>query len=184
MKRRPGILFFLLLLLSCGCNKDNEPVKEGELELSSQLFGVDSYFIYGYNFKNSDFIKYSYPFSGSVPPDIINDELINPDGSIAAPSFVAPSRKNGFNLLGEFSSLSDAREFYENYKNIEEELKFVAESDTVKLYQVWLQKTQLDHYVKMLVKDILYYQDGMSGADYVVVSMDFVYQDNGTFIFP
>lgn len=177
------LLFLIPLFFIGGCDKNNETLLSGEIQLSSQLFGSETYFLYGYNYSLSDYIKYSFPFQGSSIPDLINLPFKNTDGTLSAPGFNAPTGVNGFNLLGEFASQGDAKEFYDNYKDAASINTFSVDSDTVRTNQVWLQKTKQAHYVKMLVKKIDYYTDGF-GADYVVVSMDFKYQNNGSAIFP
>ena len=102
---------------------------------------------------------------------------------IIAPGFNAPSGLYGFHLLGEFSSLNDAREFYNDYTEADPQINFKVDSDTIRRNQVWLQKTQLDYYAKMLITDIGYYFDGL-GDDYIVVSIVFTYQNDGSTIFP
>lgn len=181
--RRIIIAIASLSMIMAGCKNNGEPVNEGKIELSSQLFGVDAYYTYGFNFEESDYVRYSFPFSGNIMPDIINLPFKKPDGSIAAPGFNAPYGKNGFYLLADFQSLAEAIEYYDGYKEINQQADFVENSDTVRLYQVWLQKTQLDNYVKLLVKDISFFNEGL-GADYVVVSMDYFYLNDGTSIFP
>ena len=181
-----NILFIgvLILVLVTSCKKNDQPVMKGSINLSSQLLGVDTYYIFGYNFDTSDYIQFSFfQTMGNTVPDIINYPFKNPDGTVDAPGFNAPSRKNGFHLLGEFNSLYEARTFYNEYLDIQSGLSFEVDSDTVRKYQVWLQKTQLDHYAKLLVTDIAYYNESI-GESYVVVSMDFTYQDDGTGIFP
>jgi hypothetical protein len=177
------LLFLIPLIFIGGCDEKNEPQLSGEIRLSSQLYGSETYYLNGYNFSLSDYINYSFPFQGSSIPDIINLPFKNTDGTLSAPGFNAPSGVNGFNLLGEFSSQEDARAFYEKYIDAGSVNTFSVDSDTVRTNQVWLQKTQHAHYVKMLVKEIDYYTDG-SGTEYVVVSMDFRYQNNGSSIFP
>lgn len=171
------------MFIVSGCNNNNEPVNEGKIELSSELFGVDAYYTYGYNFEKSEYLKYSFLSPGSTMPDIINLPFKKPDGTIAAPGFNSPYRVNGFHLLAEFSSLTEAQEFYDSYKEADQMANFVVDSDTVKLYQVWLQKTKVDNYVKLLVKDINFFEEGL-GADYVVVSMDYFYLSDGSATFP
>ena len=175
-------MFIMAMVISC--NKNDGPVRKGSINLSSELLGVETYFIYGYNFKKSDYIQFSlFQSMSTTKPDIINYPFKNPDGTIGAPGFNAPSGKNGFHLLGEFNSLNEARTFYDDYPEVQSNLTYEVDSDTVRKYQVWLQKTQLDQYAKLLVTDIAYYNESM-GESYVVVSMDFTYQDDGTGIFP
>ncbi|MBN1131551.1 MAG: hypothetical protein JXR52_08180 [Bacteroidales bacterium] len=178
--------FFLILVsmvMMSGCHDQELDILEGEINLSSQLFGVGSYYLYGYSYGEADYIKYSFPFSGSVVPDLINIPFKNPDGTISASGFNAPSGKNGFSLLGSFSSLDAAREFYRDYKNVEPGLEFIVDSDTVKLYQVWLQKTQYDHFAKLLIMDINFFDGGL-GEDYIVANIEYTYQNDGTGVFP
>ena len=103
--KRVYFIGLVIVVMITACNKKKGPVLEGQINLSSQLLAVETDYLYGYNFKESDYIKFSFPFSGSNPPDIINIPFKNPDGSIGAPGFNAPSGKNGFLLLGEFNTL-------------------------------------------------------------------------------
>jgi len=180
---RRVFLILLSFILISGCNNNSENKLTGEIKLSSQLLGIDSYYLFGYNFQKSEYIKYSFPFSGGIIPDIINIPFKNIDGTISAPGFNAPSGKNGFNLLGDFTTLEDAREFFKNYREAEINLPFSVDSDTVKLYQVWLQKTQLDHYAKMLITNINFNNGGLT-EDYVVVTIEFAYRNDGSPVFP
>ena len=61
---------------------------------------------------------------------------------------------NGFALVGEFESLEEARNFYKDYREVDSNLQFEADSDTVELYQVWVQQTSIGNYAKLLVTDI------------------------------
>ena len=90
---------------------------------------------------------------------------------------------NGFALVGEFETLDGARSFYEGYSNVEDDLQFETVSDTVELYQVWVQQTSTDKYVKLLVKDILD-REGDSGTLYSEVVLEYTYQPDGSATFP
>ena len=52
-------------------------------------------------------------------------------------------------------------------------------SDTVELYQVWVQKTALGNYAKLLIKDIQNYESE-AGSHYNEVTLDFIYQPDGS----
>jgi hypothetical protein len=89
---------------------------------------------------------------------------------------------NGFALLGEFSSLKEAEEFYQNYQSVEEGLQYESVSDTVKLYQVWMQKTSAGTYAKMLIREI-YNGEGATGVPYNEVLLKYHYSNDGSATF-
>ena len=126
-----------------------------------------------------------FPHEKDQVPDIINQEyrVIGRDGQRSEPGFKTPGESNGFALIGEFESLDEAREFYRDYDRVEEGLQFEVDSDTVKLYQVWIQKSSLGNYAKLLVTGIEYRQTEQ-GAPINEVQVEYIYQSNGSRDFP
>jgi hypothetical protein len=173
----------ILLLLSGGCDKLVGPDLTGEFKLSSQLFGSESYYLFGYSYEASEF--YKYPHAGEAVPDIINEGFLVIEGTdlISRPGFNTPGRVNGFALVGEFSDLATARNYYEGYDEVDAGLQFETVSDTVELYQVWVQQTAAGNYVKLLVKDIKYYE-AETGRAYNEVNLEYSYQPDGSTTFP
>jgi len=171
-----------LLLFPAGCDDLGGPDRTGEINLSSQLFGSESYYIFGYSFEDSEMYKYSYTgYTGDPVPDIINEGFLVIEGSqqISLPGFNTAELVNGFALVGEFGSLDDARSFYEGYNQVEEGLQFETVSDTVDLNQVWVQQTSAGNYVKMLVKSIHNFEVE-SGKPYNEVTLEYTYQPDGS----
>ena len=167
-----------------GCDKQKGPEEKGEFLLSSESFGTTSYYLLGYHYEESEFFR--YPSQGDLVPDIINEgyRVLGNEGTvISLPGFNTPSQMNGFALVGEFESLEGARSFYEAYKEVEDKLQFEVISDTVKLFQVWVQQTSSDKYVKLLVKDILDHE-GNSGILFNDVLLEYTYQPDGSTTFP
>ncbi|MGW8315022.1 MAG: hypothetical protein ACWGNV_05425 [Bacteroidales bacterium] len=166
------------------CEVFRGPDKTGKIELSSQLFGTDSYYLFGFQFENADY--YRFPYQGDPEPDIMNDGIrILQDGEVAViPQFNTPPGENrGFAKIGEFGNLEEARSFYESYHTVGNDLQFEILSDTVELYQVFVQKTAAGNFVKMLVTDIRF-DESESGSKYTEVVMDYTYQPNGSSTFP
>ncbi len=174
----------VIALFFMGCESLRGPEEKGEFRLSSEKFGTNTYHLMGYLFEESEF--YRYPYQGDKVPDIINEGyLVIADGGglISLPGFNTPGQMNGFALIGEFESLDGARSFYEGYDNVEDGLQFETVSDTVELYQVWLQQTSAGNYVKLLVKDILD-REGESGTQFNDVVLEYTYQSDGSTKFP
>ena len=160
------------------------PDKKGDFQLSSELIlGGSTYYIWGYYYEDSEY--YRFPHEKDQVPDIINQEyrVIGRDGQRSEPGFKTPGESNGFALIGEFESLDEAREFYRDYDRVEEGLQFEVDSDTVKLYQVWIQKSSLGNYAKLLVTGIEYRQTEQ-GAPINEVQVEYIYQSNGSRDFP
>lgn len=174
-----GIAAVLALTIMYGCEGDSGPELEGEITLSSQLHGTESFYLYGYDFENSE--MYRYPSQGDPLPDIINEGYPVIDGTVemSLPGFNTPGRVNGFALLGEFSSLNEAEEYYGNYQSVEDGLQYDIVSDTVKLYQVWIQKTLAGSYTKMLIREI-YHGEGGTGVPYNEVLLEYHYTNDGS----
>jgi hypothetical protein len=177
------VVLIALIVATAGCEALTGPKRTGEIQLSSKLFGTDSYYLLGYSYENSEY--YKFPYQGEPIPDIINEGYRTYEGSkqVVLPGFNTPGLMNGFALVGEFESLENARTFYKDYTTVGNDLQFEMKSDTVELFQVWIQMTGLGNYVKLLVKDIENIQ-GEPGTTYKEINMEYTYQPNGTSTFP
>ena len=56
----------LLVVGMTACEALRGPDKKGEIQLSSQLFGADSYYIFGYHFEDADYYRFSSRHPGIV----------------------------------------------------------------------------------------------------------------------
>lgn len=177
------MLLLVMILTSGGCKMLFGPDKTGEFRLSSEKSGTEVYYIFGYSYEAGDF--YRFPYEKDPIPDIINEgfRVIVGDETVELPGFNTPGRSNGFALIGEFTNLGDAEDFYDGYLNVEEGLQFSVESDIVEAFQVWVQKTSEDNYVKLLVKEAESIE-GEQGNKYSEVLLDYTYQPNGSSEFP
>lgn len=175
----------LLLIGMTSCEVFRGPDRKGTIELSSQLFGADTYYLFGYQFENADY--YRYPFQGDPEPDIINEGIrILQGGEVGVlPQFTTPTSgdKIGFAKIGEYQTLEEARAQYESYMSVPNDLQFELISDTVELFQVYVQKTSAGNFAKMLVTDIRY-GESENGFKYTEVVMDYTYQPKGSSTFP
>jgi len=176
------VLLLALILTSAGC-KMFGPDKTGEFRLSSEKFLADSYYLFGYSYEDSEF--YRFPFEKDPSPDIINEgtRVLQGDETIELSSFNTPGQTNGFALVGEFSSLEDARDFYNDYNRVEDGLQFVVGTSPVEANQVWVQQTSAGNYVKLLVKEVASLE-GEAGNKYSEALLKYTYQPNGSRDFP
>ncbi|MCD4710404.1 MAG: hypothetical protein K8R52_06115 [Bacteroidales bacterium] len=174
----------VLILTSAGCKMLRGPDRTGEFRLSSEkTLSKDTYYQFGYSYEDNEF--YRFPFEKDPQPDIINEgtRVLDGETTIELPGFNTPGRTNGFALVGEFANLDDARDFYNGYHSVEESLQFAVESDIVEAFQVWIQKTSADNFVKLLVKEAESLV-GEGDVKYSEVLLEYTYQPNGSSEFP
>jgi hypothetical protein len=177
------VLLLALILTSAGCKMLFGPDKTGDFRLSSEKTLAESYYLFGYSYEDSEF--YRYPFEKDPVPDIINEgtRVLQGDETIELVSFNTPGQSNGFALVGEFSNLDDAKDFFKDYKRVEDGLQFSVESGIIEAYQVWVQMTSAGNYVKLLVKEVNSLE-GDEGNKYSEAQLKYTYQPNGSKDFP
>lgn len=181
--RKSTLTYLVLLWVSfaiSGCKALTGPNRKGEINLSSETFG-DTYYLFGYSYEAEEYYRFQY--QGEPLPDIINEGYRSLIGGNYLPGFNTPGQINGFALVGEFESLENARTFYEDYSDVEDNLQFETVSDTVELFQVWVQQTDIGNFVKLLIKDIQTFE-GETGTVYNEVTLEYTYQPNGSTTFP
>lgn len=160
------------------CTKQDDR-NRGEILLSSE-FNFETATLVGFNFETGSYLN--YPSTEIVTPDILLDQFRKLDGSIK-PGFSSPGNKNGFVLAGSFESLEESDNYYNSILTvIDTTLNFEASSDTVRLYQVWVLRTRIDTYAKLLIRNIIEKSD--NAGSHLEVAIDYIYQPDGTALFP
>jgi hypothetical protein len=177
------VLLLALILTSAGCKMLFGPDKTGDFRLSSEKTLDEAFYLFGYSYEDSEF--YRYPYEKDPLPDIINEGTRRLQGGevIMLVSFNTPGQTNGFALVGEFTNLDDAKDFYKDYKRVEDGLQFAVESGIVEAYQVWVQMTSVGNYVKLLVKEVASLE-GEAGNKYSEALLKYTYQPNGSKDYP
>lgn len=169
------IILFLFFLVSCDPPGTDE--NKGQIILSS-AFDFNNYTISGYNFELKSFSP--FPSASEMVPDIIVDKYMRVNGDIL-PGFSSPTNNNGFALVSESGSLAESVEFFDAYSEFDPTLSLSTTTDTIRTYQVWVLKTRQDKYIKLNVRDIRVLNN--TAGDYIEVSLDYHYQDDGTPVF-
>lgn len=168
---------FLLILTVVSCSDPVEDENWGAMILSS-AFDFSTSSIAGYNFELGTYVR--FPSGENSVPDIIVEKFTQPDGKIF-PGFSSPGNDAGFALISESGTLPEALELFNGYQEFNEAMTLSPATDTIRLFQVWVLKTNLKNFTKMVVKDITYHQN-LSG-DYIKVDLEYYYQDDGSPVF-
>jgi len=162
-----GLIF---ALPSCTGDKGGE--YSSEVVLSSELLGSLTYYVNGFSFETGEFIP--YPGSSGLP-DLVVENYRNNEGEYIAAAFSSPGNNSAFLLKGEFNSSEAAKSAYEALLVADTVSYYMETSDTLRINQVWLFKSESGHYARMLINDIekIY---GTGGVAYFEITLTYRYQ--------
>ncbi|NJK97483.1 MAG: hypothetical protein HC905_23555 [Bacteroidales bacterium] len=173
------ILFAIAFALLLSCKKENEEVKtSGEVILSTQILGGEpNYYVQGFSFATAQILKYNK--TSNTNPDLVPEN--NTQNEILGANIESPNNDKAFYKAGEFSTLTEAQTFFNTIKEAGS-VVFEQKIYNVKANQVYLYKSRSDTYAKFLVKST----ETMDGplTDYVKITIEWVYQPDGSLIFP
>ena len=172
------ILIIALLVLLLGCETGSRDDNKGQITLSS-AFDFTSATIHGYHFELGTFSPFP-PVDGPVP-DIILDKFTRVNGDIL-PGFNSPENNHGFALISQSGGLAESVSYFEEYQEFDTSMALSPSTDTLEKYQLWVLKTNQDNYVKINIRDIRILNN--VAGDYIELSLDYHYQDDGTPVFP
>jgi hypothetical protein len=170
---------FLSLFFFISCTKDKpKPSAANSITLSSETFGTQVYFVYGYSFEKQSF--YQRISSGS-DVDIYLNELVKLNGEPTGAQFTTNTISEstyGFYLNAGFNDLTSAEEYYKNYTQADFP-EYVTLSDTIKEFQVYTFRTWKSNYVKFLVKELRMNYKG-DIPDFIEVDIEYFIQRDGS----
>ena len=173
------ILFTSLIFLAASCKKDKpEITQKADITLSSKALGDMVYYKLGYSFELQKYVK---TILSNEISDIYLIEELTTTGNLTGARFASKEvaeHPSGFYLNNSFTNSADALQFYENY-NIAIAPQISILTDTVKANQVWTFKTWMEHYVKILIKDVRKASDG-SSIDFMEVDIKYFIQRDGS----
>jgi hypothetical protein len=167
-------LFIVLLLQVVSCSKP-EDSNRGAVTISSK-FNFDNALVFGYNFELAK--STSFPSTGEPLPDIIVDQYRLIDGSVK-PGFSSPDNPDGFWKAGEFGTLTESMDFFENeLQTVDPTVGFTPLTDTVRTYQVYVLKTTSGNFAKIHVTGIMEIE--AAAGKHIDVKIDYHYQPDGS----
>lgn len=168
-----------MLIFASSCKKENEDnPKTNKITLSSETFGNQPFYTFGYSFEQEKFLK---RLSSGSEIDIYLAEVLNPMGELIAVEFSTNTISEstfGFYLNAEFNNETSASEYYTNYIDADFP-EYYSLTDTIKKFQVYTFRTWKSNYVKFWIKDLkLYYN--FDKPDYYTVDIEYFIQRDGT----
>lgn len=149
MKFKKNQLLLLILLVFCACNDENNmPASEVNLN-SNPEFSLSSAQESGFSFETMTIVKDTAQILNA---DFIVLPQLNAYGALVSPFFGQYNLKSGFALIKQFDNLADAQSFFDSYTVFTgNDSDFNIYGLSVKPFQIWIVKTGLNTYGKILV---------------------------------
>ncbi len=179
MKR---FIFILLVLLLASCNKNTvKPVvDENTIALSSQIYGSNLYYVYGYSFELGKAVS---SLDNKQVADITPTQILHPDGSVLGARLSASVNNTyGFHKEGNFGSLQEATNFYDAFHEVDD-TSWKSLTDTLAPFQVYAFKTYQADYVKFMITGVNIVAGVTSQDSYVEIGLKYLIQRDGTNVF-
>jgi hypothetical protein len=176
------IPFLILLLAVTSCKKDNpsSPVNEDQITISTQFYGTNVYYVYGYSFELG---KQVSSMDTRQVADVIPTRVQKPDGTVLGAQLTAGGNNPyGFSKVGEFSTLAEASGFYDAYNSVEVS-SWQSLSDTLAPFQVYAFKTYNENYVKLMITSVDIVGASNPTENFVEIGLKYMIQRDGTSMF-
>ncbi len=174
-----GAILAILAFLCAACEKKEEnPEYSGEISLSSEILpSGPSYIFYGFSFETGKISTYS--LTGGAMPDlaVVHVEL---EDSVNIDLQGSDDREHFF-LNGVFTGPQEAENFFNHYTEVTA-TSFQPIAYNIKENQVWTVQTTGKKFAKIWIREITVMEGGQSF--YAVLLIRYVYQPDGTRIFP
>lgn len=172
-------LLIIIPLLLFGCNDKNKTKTSGEATLNSELIlEGQTYSVPGFSFESGSVVLYN-PAGGQTIPDFF--ALPEVQGNIYSAYFDTQNTFPSFAKVGEFSTIGEAQDFFNNYKEVDVN-SYIDYANPVLENQVWVFKTRNEKYAKLLIIKVnAYLKDTEPFAE---VNFKWAYQPDGSKILP
>ena len=169
--------FAILILISSGCNKEEQNTDYGDITIDNLLYGHGPYYAIGFSFELGTELK----TNNTPEPDITVHASSDAGGNITGAYLDTPNLIESFALAGSFGSAAEASSFYDSLTDIGT-LPWVSFADDISVNQVWVFKTREENYVKLQIKELTLEQ--REGLPYAMVRFRWRIQPDGTPTFP
>jgi hypothetical protein len=170
---------FIPVFIGYSCEEGDPELSSGsKITLSSQTFGTQPYYSFGYSFETQEFIK---RINSGTEIDIYLNEIVNPKGELIGVQFATNTISEttfGFYLNTTSEDSIKAKNYYDNYI-VADFPEYVELTDTIKEFQVYTFRTWKLNYVKFYVSDIRILYSG-ERADFMEVDLEYFIQRDGS----
>lgn len=165
------------LFIFGGCKKNDSVRTSGTDTISTTTYQGTTYYLYGFSFSQGKLVT----TEANPRPDLVI--YVNTDNpNTPRLYFSVNNLKPSFWKAGEYSDESAAKTAFDNLKNVGPGLQWADFADPVKPNQVWIYRSQEDNYAK--IRTISTVNETRNGTPYGECNFEWVYQPDGSTIFP
>ena len=147
------IFIACLMAFSAGCKKESSNPTSGEITLSSQKFGSQTFYVFGFSVATGSLVQFSL---GSVTqiPDWVLEEILDISGNpVGANITTNPQNSLAFSLNGTFPTNEAALAAFSAYRDVAMPSPTDKISD-IKPYQLYTYKDRSGKYTKFLIEGL------------------------------
>jgi hypothetical protein len=172
-------VYFTILILSfilSGCKKDNNPRLSGTITINNIFYGSGPYYAFGFSVPTGQKVS-----TLNDPLDVITimaDADIN--DNVRKIFFANNNFKYSFYRFGQYTDAATASLAFKNLTSFTNPL-WTETGDSVKANQVWLYRTDMDKYSKIMVISTVAEK---RNKPYAECTFEWVYQPDGSQAFP
>ncbi len=170
------LVFLMMLVVMPGCKKDQSKLS-GTETINNTLYGSGPYYAYGFSFS----LGKQLSTQGTPVPDmtLIVDADIN--NNIRRIMLQSENFMNSFYKFGEYATAEQAQQAYAGLTTANV-TQWAGLADTVRANQVWLFRTESEHYAKFRIISTV--AELRNNIAYGECTFDWAYQPDGTLTFP
>ncbi len=173
------LITLAVLFTIVGCRKDKTPPNSGTITINNVLSGSGPYYAFGFSVKNGTMVS-----TLNSPLDVITILGATDINQVVKKFlFSCENFENSFCIYGGYNDAATARTTFDNLKTFTAGT-WTASADSVVPNQIWLFRTSDTKYAKVRV--ISTFSEIRSGMPYPYceATFEWVYQPDGTMIFP
>ena len=171
------LLIVFLFLFVCGCKKDSKAPTTGEVTLSSQKFGTQTFYVYGFSVSAGSLVQFSLG-TASQYPDWVLEEILDVAGIPTGVNITTNSSNTlAFCLNGSYANITEATSAFAAYR----EVAFSNSTDKIldiKPFQIYTYKNKSLNYTKFLIENLEIKNSGTT--TYYEATIQWVYQPDGS----
>ncbi|MGD0583204.1 MAG: hypothetical protein ABR974_09700 [Bacteroidales bacterium] len=173
------LAIILLMFLVSGCNKDKASPNSGTITIDNALTGSGPYYAFGFSVKTGTKVS-----TLESPLDVITIlEDNDVDMVVKKLFFSCENYNNSFSNYASYTDATTARTAFDNLKTFTD-TTWTATGDSVVPNQIWLFRTSDLKYAKIRVISIFSEIRAAMPYPYAECTFEWVYQPDGTKIFP
>lgn len=174
---RLSLIILIISSLVYGCRKTDSQKLSGTVTIDNTLYGEGPYYALGFSFSSGKKIS-----TLKVPAPDITIEADAPDNGILRKLYLSTNNfENSFYRVGEYPDAATALSVFKNLTSVGNP-SWESMGNSIKSNQVWIFRTGNTCYAKLRIMNTI--GEIRQERAYAECTFEWVYQPNGSLVFP